>query len=348
MTPNTLATLLLPFAKGHLPMPGPGRALFLRAEPGPGLDAAWRAAIVAEHASKPAVDRLHRAGFTLHDAAGGAFDEAIFDAALVPVTKDKHETFGLIERAWRALVPGGVLVVAGEKALGALSIERALAQLHPIEGGLPKHGCRVVWLRKGEMRAPFETALQAWRDAAMPQRRIAETFVTMPGLFSWTGIDPGSRLLADHLPPLAGAIADLGAGWGYLARRILDEHPDVTALDLYEADRNALACAEANLAETAGTAGRRFHWHDVTAGLIAGAAYDAIVTNPPFHDGRAGDPALGQAFITAAHGGLRRGGRLVLVANRHLPYEAALTRLFGGLDLLAETDRYKVVTATRR
>ena len=64
-----------------------------------------------------------------------------------------------------------------------------------------------------------------------------------------------------------------------------------------------------------------YHWHDVTAGLPE--TYDVIVTNPPFHTANGADnPGLGRRFIAAAAQALNPGGRLCLVANRHLPYEA--------------------------
>ena len=44
--------------------------------------------------------------------------------------------------------------------------------------------------------------------------------------------------------------------------------------------------------------------------------------NPPFHTRPRADPALGQAMIRKAAAALRRGGRLFMVANRQLPYEA--------------------------
>ena len=58
------------------------------------------------------------------------------------------------------------------------------------------------------------------------------------------------------------------------------------------------------------------------------AVMDAVVMNPPFHEGRKADPELGQAFIEAAAGMLGAKGKLYMVANRHLPYEETLERLF--------------------
>ena len=75
--------------------------------------------------------------------------------------------------------------------------------------------------------------------------------------------------------------------------------------------------------------------------------YDFIVSNPPFHEDRAERPELGRAFIAAASAALRAGGRLLLVANRQLPYEAELTRGFASVRTLVERDGFKVIEATR-
>ena len=73
--------------------------------------------------------------------------------------------------------------------------------------------------------------------------------------------------------------------------------------------------------------------------------YEWVVTNPPFHRGRKADPGLGQAIIRAAAAALRPGGRLVLVANRQLPYEAELARSFGAVEQLALDGGFKVLSA---
>ncbi|MDT9081655.1 methyltransferase, partial [Escherichia coli] len=70
----------------------------------------------------------------------------------------------------------------------------------------------------------------------------------------------------------------------------------------------------------------RFTWADATQGRPG--PFDAVVMNPPFHNGRAADPALGLAFIRAAAHALTPSGTLWMVANRHLPYEAALREAF--------------------
>ena len=85
------------------------------------------------------------------------------------------------------------------------------------------------------------------------------------------------------------------------------------------------------------------HWHDVTAGLPG--RYDAVVSNPPFHQGRADQPELGRAFITAAAKALLPDGQLWLVANRHLPYEATLAAHFAEVRTVTDEGGFKVIAA---
>ena len=58
-------------------------------------------------------------------------------------------------------------------------------------------------------------------------------------------------------------------------------------------------------------------------------------------------PDIGRAFIAAAAEALRPGGRLLLVANRHLPYEAVLDAHFGSVRTLAQQQGFKVIEAVK-
>ncbi|HEU4991517.1 MAG TPA: class I SAM-dependent methyltransferase, partial [Luteimonas sp.] len=213
-----------------------------------------------------------------------------------------------------------------------------------------KHHCRVFWT--APLDAPADPALAAEWEALDAPRSIADDgvpgggFLSRPGVFAWDRVDAASRLLAGHLPAdLRGAVADLGAGWGYLGAQVLARCPQVASLDLYEADARALELARANLGAIGGDAALAFHWHDVAAG-VGSKRYDAIVCNPPFHAQAAGERVdLGRAFIAAAADALRPGGRLLLVANRHLPYECALAGRFDAVREIAARDGFKVVEA---
>jgi 16S rRNA (guanine1207-N2)-methyltransferase len=73
--------------------------------------------------------------------------------------------------------------------------------------------------------------------------------------------------------------------------------------------------------------------------------------NPPFHHGlhggRQADPDLGRRFIQCAASTLVQGGKLLMVANRNLPYEETLNAVFRRVEKIADEAGYKVFEATR-
>ena len=137
------------------------------------------------------------------------------------------------------------------------------------------------------------------------------------------------------------------SGYGYLSTQLLARCPAVSSIDLFEAEARALEPAQQNLARAQQDSTRELtwtvHWHDVTQGLPR--RYDAIVSNPPFHQGRADLPELGRAFIDAAANALLPHGRFWLVANRHLPYEATLAARFNEVRTVVTQDGFKVIEA---
>ena len=89
----------------------------------------------------------------------------------------------------------------------------------------------------------------------------------------------------------------------------------------------------------------RFHWADACNFRLP-EPVNGVIMNPPFHQGRAADPGLGAAFIRSAAGMLTGAGRLWMVANRHLPYEAELSRHFADVTEIGGDTRFKILSAT--
>jgi 16S rRNA (guanine1207-N2)-methyltransferase len=338
-----LDTLFLPFADGRLAWPREG-ALFLRARDGAALHAAPRPGLVAVQPFKPQADALAHAGVELIDA--DAQPGRRWPLVLLLPPRQRSEARAWFAHALDRVAPGGVVVACQPNDEGAKSGQADFARLAGPLSAQSKHHCRVYWT--ASWQAPADPALLAeWRALDAPRPILDGRWLSRPGVFAWDRIDAGSALLAKHLPPdLAGDAADLGAGWGYLASVLLERCPAIRALDLYEADARALALARANLALFAQRVPLGFHWHDVTAGLPR--RYDVIVSNPPFHaQDRTDRPELGQRFIAAAAHALAPRGRLWLVANRHLPYEAALGAHFAQVRTIAQAEGFKVVEAVR-
>ena len=321
-----------------LSWPAPGGTLVLRARPGPAMLAAAAHAPRCEQTFRPWADALARDGLDVAPQVDGRFP-----LVLVLPTRQRDESRALLARAVDALVPGGALVACAHNDEGARSLQKDLETLlGPVRVDARRH-CRVAWASPADAQVDAER-LAAWRVLDAPRPVADGRFLSRPGLFAWDRIDAGSALLAASLPAdLAGHGADFGAGVGVLALELLARCPGVTALDLLEAEARAVELARRNLAGARVPVDCR--WHDVAAGVPG--RYDFVVSNPPFHQRRADAPDLGRAFIAAAAGALRPGGRLLLVANRHLPYEAALAGAFASFRVRREDGGYKVIEAVR-
>lgn len=254
-----------------------------------------------------------------------------YGAAVIHVPRAKVLARALVAKA--AQITDGPVIIDGAKTDGVESLLRDCRKRVAISGPISKAHGKVFWFDGG---AGFED----W--VAGPAHEIEAGFVTAPGVFSADAIDPASRFLADHLPAKLGArVADLGGGWGYLSARAL-ERGDIETLDLVEASCVALDCARCNIAD----ARAKLHWADAR-NWQPEALLDTVICNPPFHTTRAADPDLGRAFIKAAAGMLKPAGKLWLVANRHLPYEATLADYFKELHEIAGDNRFKLLQGAR-
>jgi len=326
MTPNRWTLAL---EDGDMTWPEAGAVVVLRAHAEADFAALGRDRVQAVQGFAPDHDRLIARGFDARVEAEGAFT-----AALVQIVKSKAESLSLIAEALALVAPGGVIAVDGQKDEGIESILKAVKKLLPLDGTLSKSHGKLFWLTRPE---GLPDAVAAW--LAEPGE-TEEGFVTAPGMFSPDGADQGSEVLVALVPQLKGRVADLGAGWGYMSAVLLEEQAGIGSLDLIEADYASLQAAEANIDDERA----RFFWADATA-FQPDMLYDAIISNPPFHAGRAADASLGQGFIAAAARMLKPSGQFFMVANQHLPYEATLKAHFGTGKLLAEIAGYKLYQA---
>lgn len=337
-----LAALFVPFESGALSLPSDGRVLFLGARAGVRLREMAQPAWLCEQGFLPFADELSRTGLRVGEPAAGE----TFPLVLLLPPRQRDEARALFARAMTHVAEGGTVLASMPNAEGAKSGEADLARLASTVQHLSKHKCRVFWTR-ADAAAIDNGLLQEWL-ALDATREIVDGYVSRPGLFSWDRIDRASALLASQLPgDLRGRVADLGAGYGYLACQVLARCSEVETIDLYEAQARALEPARINLDRAlkshTGNARAAIHWHDATRGLPQ--RYDAIVSNPPFHLGRADLPQLGRAFIESAADALQPKGRLWLVANRHLPYEAVLQARFRQVRTVIQQGGFKVFEA---
>lgn len=266
--------------------------------------------------------------FVMQGYDTGPVPERAYGVSIIFLPRSRAEARQLVAQA--SAVTEGPVVIDGQKTDGVESLIREIRRRTPIGVVVCKAHGRLFSVEGGD-----------FSDWSGSPESLVDGFFTAPGDFSADGVDQGSEMLANALPTrLSGRMADLGAGWGYLSHAVL-RRDGVDELHLVEAEYAALGRARRNITDSRA----RFHWADVT-GFSLAPPLDAIVTNPPFHSGRAVDPALGRAFIrTAARLLDRRSGRLWLVANRHLPYEQELRRRFREFREVAGNGQFKVLAA---
>ena len=317
------ARLELALNEGALVLPPSGGILVLRPRAGDDLSPLPRDRVVVQTGFRPDFDHFQKAGY----ATGG---DGPFAAAVVCLPRVRAAALALLAEGLAALPPDAPLLLDGQKTDGIEAIIKA---------------CRTAGLQMGEVLSKAHGKAVVLRAAPPPagwaaERRQVEGFATGPFCFSADGPDRGSALLAAALPArLPARVADLGAGWGYLSRAILSRE-GVAELDVVEAEAEALACAAVNLPDPRA----RLHWADATT-FKPSRLWDAVVMNPPFHTGRSPDPALGEAFIRAAHRYLTPSGSLWLVANRHLPYDRSLSALFRQVEEIGGDAAFRLTRA---
>lgn len=167
------------------------------------------------------------------------------------------------------------------------------------------------------------------------------TLISYPGVFSHGRLDEGTGELLQVLEQETdfGRVLDAGCGAGVLTARLARAGAEVTGVDI---SSTAVAAARATLAA-----------NNLDAHLVCGDRYaepgrfEAIWSNPPFHQGTRRTLAVTEDLIHHAPAHLEPGGTLTLVANRELPYPRLLDETFKSWCILRETNRYRVYRARR-
>jgi 16S rRNA (guanine1207-N2)-methyltransferase len=335
---DSVKTLFHPFETETLTPPAAGeRVLFLGAEAGFTLPEGFGAEMEAVQAFRPLYNGLMRRNIDAQPELSGTD----FDMALVLMTRHRGQNENFLADALSRLKPGARIVVAGSKEDGVQSLRKRLQGMDVETEHLAKYHAQAFWFTR-----PDDAAALVARLRVKPSF-IADKFVTAPGMFSYSEVDAGSAYLARYLPKDFGKhAADFGAGWGYLTVALAEASPGIEGIDLYEADHAALNAARKNVDALLPKLQTRYHWLDLAREEVK-ARYDLIVMNPPFHEGAASEPGLGQAMIKTASQALRAGGQLLMVANRGLPYEPTLAELFRSSGETARNARYKILWAKK-
>ncbi len=337
MERGAVKTLFLPFENGDLPFPVvEERWLFLNAElPHPSLHR-WQNVLVAVQGFRPAFLELKNAGF----AVVPSVESQAHNGAIILLGKHRTLNRQNIYAATERTLAGGSILVSGAKTSGVQAMRKEMSALVAIEQTHSKNHAQVFRFSRPE------NWVSPHLDPVSTVSFGDSKFETAPGMFSHKSVDQGSDFLVKHMAGVTGRVADFGAGWGYLSAVLLARNPGVTSLDLYEADHASLEAARKNLMAAGGERHIGFHWFDIRQERVP-STYDVVVMNPPFHSGRKAEFVIGQRFIEAASAALKPGGRLMMVANKQLPYEDTLQANFRRFARIDEDRQYKIIEAVK-
>ena len=244
--------------------------------------------------------------------------------------------------------PGGSLWLVGDNAAG---IKTAGKRLGLFFG-------KVTHVDSARHGALFQASQPAVSTAFVPEKYQQKwllgdapnelRMVSLPGAFAHGRLDRGTQALLDVLAQLqrkdrpSGNVLDFGCGIGVIGLTLLQRD---TSIDLTLLDNSALALESARLSMLANALQARLL---PSSGLgEVRQRFDWIVSNPPFHRGVVTRYDIARDFFKQARHVLTRQGKILLVCNRHLPYEGWLAEQFGEVENLSGTSEFKVLRASR-
>lgn len=245
----------------------------------------------------------------------------------------------------RCVPPGVTILAAGMDK-----------HLSPHTAQLLEHWIGPTERHPGQRKARLFSAVRDHRVA--PEYEPSASYVCepldaplqgLPNVFSRDRLDGGTRLLLEYLDqvPAVDSAIDLACGNGVLGLVALSRGLARTVVFCDESAM-AVASAERNACRLFPAGGNCFSVHhgDGLRGY-AGEPVQLILCNPPFHQEHTVNELAGRHLLARCSRHLQPGGRLYLVANRHLNYMPLLRREFQRVEICARNAKFTVLMACR-
>ena len=252
---------------------------------------------------------------------------------------------------YECLDHGGVLYLAGPNNMG---VQSAIKDAHELFGN-----SKILGYKKGNRIAAFSKttpdipptwatepgiAPKSWFKFSTIWNQSRHIFYSLPGIFSYTRVDDGTRLLLDHLQVEPGMeVLDLGCGYGIIGIIATTAGADNVAFvdsNLYAVDAVTKNLAMKNIK------GAKVYPSDVL-GALPSKEFDLILSNPPFHSGKDVNYHIAEAFIEQSYSALNPGGKILFVANQFIQYDRIVRKYFSNVASPARNQRYHLLSATK-
>ena len=284
------------------------------------------------------------------------FSNASFKRVIYRVSKEKPVAHHIINDSLRLLADDGELILLGAKNEGIKTYASKAADYFNSRATVAKHGnyylatiCKnKASLSDAESRLlPLKTPYESLTlEASCNNHKL----YSKPGLFGWNKIDRGSALLAQHLNDFFAGFAtppskllDLGCGYGYLSVMAAQAKPN---LQIVASDNCAAAITACR---------KNFAALNITGEVVADdcassitSTFDALICNPPFHQGFKADSRLTEKFLKSASRHLKHSGRALFVVNQFVPLEKLAQPYFAHSEKIVETNGFKLVVLSKR
>lgn len=260
------------------------------------------------------------------------------DTLLLLLPKNKQQAARLLHALQQFLHPGDPVYIAGANSGGGRSAGSLLA---PAGTAFKIDSASKCTLFRAEYRGTFP-APAASGEVTFRQDEVSLRLKGDPALFNGGKVDEGTALLLSALGEVrnCSSVLDLCCGSG-AAGMYLAAHGCTP--DCCDSSAQALAVAQEN-ARLNQLDGRL---HFFASDMLGNCAdYEVIAVNPPFHQGvqRSLSPAAAMIAELPAH--LKPQGRVYLVGNNCLHYDALLKARFRRVETVRSNRRFSVYKAS--
>ena len=275
-----------------------------------------------------------------------SFEDGSFSRILYRVSKEKPVVHHIINQAKKLLKISGELILVGEKNEGIKTYIKKAEGYFSCSASKTKNRniyCAVLTKTNQESSEPLDDKNYSLLRPEINDKSLH--FYSKPGIFGWNKIDQGSQFLAEKLPEFLSqfsqppkTVLDLGCGYGYLS---VKAHQLIPEAHITTTDNNAAAITACE---------KNFQERSINGEVIADncaenidKTFDAVICNPPFHQGFETDDSLTDKFISATHHRLNKNGKAIFVVNSFLPLEIKARNLFKDVEILEKNSRFKLI-----